>query len=120
LNIYNQKTEGDETVEDERKISITVILLRRDPQNLTREEKTAIENSFPGEKIQYLRTDPRDYLEHDAQCARFNRPVVMLPLERPIPSLAMEHGVPHIAIVNGQLMELKPLVPEFRPFQPDE
>lgn len=94
---------------------VTVLMLRRDESDLREEEVTAVKNAL-GKEVIFKRTDPRDYLEHDAQCLELNAEMVMLPLDRPIPSKAMERGVPHVVVINDQLMQLLPLVPQFKPF----
>ena len=106
---------------EQRRTPVDVVLLRRDPEDLTSEEFAIIRGSFPGRELRFSRRDPRDYREHDRQCQEFMyNPVVILPFERPIPSLAMEHGVPHVVVTPQGLMELLPLVPQFRPFQARE
>lgn len=74
---------------------------------------------FPGDEIVFRRTDPRDYKEHAAQCDELKPAFVLLPLERPIPSVAMEKGFQHVVIdPQGDLIELEPLAPKFKPFIP--
>lgn len=97
---------------------ILVVILRRDEKDLKPEEIVAIRNAFPGKEVKFRRTDPRDYREHAAQCEEFGPAAVILPLERPIPSLAMEKGFQHVVFTPNGLMELEPLVPTFKPFQP--
>lgn len=97
---------------------VLVILLRRDASSLTPEEIALIREKFPGREIDFRRTDPRDYREHAAQCDELKPEMVLLPLERPIPSLAMEKGFQHVAITPNGLMELLPLEPKFRLFEP--
>lgn len=95
-----------------------VVVLRRDATSLTPEEIALIREKFPDQEVDFRRTDPRDYKEHAAQCDELQPAMVLLPLERPIPSLAMEKGFPHVAITADGIMELLPLVPTFKPFEP--
>jgi len=96
---------------------VLVLLLRRDPDNLTTEERIAFERAFPGRSVEYRRVDSRDYLEHANLCGRLRPAVVLLPRDRPIPSLAMERGFPHVTITSdGKLIELQPLEPQFKPY----
>ena len=97
---------------------VLVLVLRRelDPQ-----EVVALQEKFPGKELELLTIHPEDFRQHAAICEGYKdlKPIVFLPRERPIPSLAMERGVPHVALLpNGQLSELLPLVPQFKPFEP--
>lgn len=98
---------------------VTIILLRRDPETLSLQEVDALRACFSGKKLNIVRTDPRDYMEHDEQCRKLGPAAVILPMEKPIPSAAMERGVPHIAwLPTNTFGRLKPLVPDFDKFCP--
>lgn len=94
----------------------TVILLRRDPNDLRPAERRALQERY-GANVNLVRTDPADHLQHAQQCRELKPAAVLLPLEKPIPSTAMEEGVAHIAFVPGtggmRVGRLKPLVPQF-------
>ena len=95
-----------------------VLILRRDPEELTANEKKSIEEKFP-EGVEYQRVDPADFLEHDRLCRELNPVAVLLPRERPIPTLAIEHGFSHVIVdPEGVVMELQPLYPQFIKFKP--
>src|SRR5438105_1246839 len=95
---------------------ILVLVLRR---QLDEAEAKALHEAYPGKELEFRTIHPQDYREHDAICQELNPAVVLLPKDRPIPSLAMEWGVPHVALLpNGQLSELLPLIPQFKPFVP--
>lgn len=94
------------------------MLLRKDPETLTQSERSLFQAVFPGDAIEYIRTDPSDYIDHATKCAELKPDAVLLPMERPIPSKAMEEGVPHVALSPNGLLELKPLVPSFQKFVP--
>lgn len=96
-----------------------VILLRREPDELTDEEKAAFKAAFPDTDLNFVRTDPENYIMHAKMCRDLNPVAVLLPREKPIPSQAMEEGFQHIVIANDELQELLPVVPQFKPFEPD-
>ncbi len=97
---------------------VVVVVLRRNPEELESSQLDALKACLPGKEVEFVRTDPQDYREHDERCRELNAVAVILPLERPIPSLAMERGVPHLVFLpDGQVGKLKPLVPEFEPFK---
>jgi hypothetical protein len=97
---------------------VLVIVLRRDPEEISGQERLALEKKFPGRQLLFCRTDPRDYREHAAQCEELKPQAVVLPLERPIPSLAMERGIPHVVFVGGECKRLLPLEAQFAEFNP--
>lgn len=101
---------------------VRIILLRRDAISLSDEEKRLLQEAFPGREIEFMRTDPRDYKEHAAQCDQIQPAAVVLPGERPIPVLAMEKGFAHVAFTPDGLVELEieQLRPIFKPFIPQE
>lgn len=95
-----------------------VFLLRSE---LSPEEEAMIRKNFPGKEIEFRVVQSRDYLEHAKTCEELNHKegdFVVLPKDRPIPSLAMEQGIPHVIITQNGLMELLPLEPKFKPFEP--
>lgn len=94
---------------------VSVIVLRRE---LPEEKIGALRKLYPGKELDIQLTNPADFQEHDNDCTKLNADVVVLP-ERPIPATAMERGIPHVAITeDGQVWELLPLKPEFKPFAP--
>lgn len=93
---------------------ILVLVLRREPDL---NEIAAIQRKFPGKQLVFKTINPADYKEHAAICEEMKPDVVLLPKDRPIPSLAMEKGFPHVALFNGDVMELLPLMPQFKPFE---
>lgn len=103
---------------DKPKPVATVIILRRDPKDLTAEELAALNAKFPGRNVLLRRTDPRDYREHADICEQLKPDAVILPLDRPLPSLAMERGILHIAYVGDDFKKLRPLEPQFEEFGP--
>jgi hypothetical protein len=101
--------------------TVTVVVLRRNMNDLPAEQIEAIQRCFSGKQIRFVRTDPTDYKEHDTDCRKLDPVVVILPLEKPIPSAAMERGVPHVTFApNGSILKLKPFRPEFEPFIPSK
>ena len=95
---------------------VVVAVLRR---NVSREERIALENTFPECDLEFHRLDSRDYKEHLTLCRNLKPDVVLLPLERPIPSAAMKEGFVHVAFIPGVgLKELLPLHPQFKTFEP--
>ncbi len=95
--------------------TVTIIVLRKE---ISDKDKETLQRLFPGKHLDFLVTNPSNYMDHDRQCRELNADLVVLP-ERPIPSLAMERGVSHVTITpEGQVLELLPLKPEFKPFVP--
>jgi hypothetical protein len=95
---------------------VLVLVLRRE---LDEVEVTALRQKYPGKELEFKTIHPSDYREHATICEQMKPDVVLLPKDRPIPSLAMERGVPHVALLpNGELSELLPFVPQFKPFVP--
>lgn len=93
----------------------TVILLRRNPEELTTVEKTILHDRY-GADLEFVRTDPPDYRQHLADCQRLSPVAVFLPLDKPIPSAAMDAGFPHITVFpDGSLQRLVDLRAEFEP-----
>lgn len=98
---------------------VVVGLLRGDKEDLDPKEVRAVEETFSGRDIIWKRMDSRDYLKHDQLCAEIGTRLVLLPKDRPIPSKAMERGVAHVIVSpDGKLMELLPLRPEFKQYEP--
>lgn len=98
---------------------VMVIILRRDESDLSTVERQAIVTAFPHKEVIFRRMDPRDCYEHARLCEQLGSTHVILPRERPIPSVAMEQGVHHLTVFSdGRVMELKPFVPTFKPFEP--
>lgn len=98
---------------------VLVTILRRNEDDLTPEEKSAIIAAFPGKDVVFHRTDPRDFEEHAAHCRQLSPVAVVLPRECPIPAVAMEEGFQHITVLPGRgVVELEPLVPSFKMFVP--
>jgi hypothetical protein len=93
-----------------------ILILRRDEANLLPEEKTQLENAFPGDEIEFQRIDPTDCHEHDRMCDEYKANAVILPLERPIPEIAMKRGVVHLTLAGGKLQKLVSIKAEFSPF----
>lgn len=93
-----------------------ILILRRDPTDLSSEEKQAIEACYPDEIVEYRRADPVDYRNHYELCRALAPAAVILPAERPIPILAMEHGYRHVTVSSGKVMELLSIKTEFKPF----
>jgi hypothetical protein len=93
-----------------------ILILRRDPRDLSTEEKQVIEACYPGETVEYQRIDPIDHRSHYELCRSLAPSAVILPAERPIPVLAMEHGYHHVAVISGRVMELVSINTEFKPF----
>lgn len=44
--------------------NILIVVLRRDPEDLTAEEKSILKGAFPTDDITYMRSDPVDCHEH--------------------------------------------------------
>lgn len=92
-----------------------IIVMRRDKPTL--EERLALQEKFPKDEFHFIRTDPKDYIEHDELCKKHNADVVLLPREKPIPVQAMERGVAHVTLVPGKglsmLVELHPILVPF-------
>jgi len=65
-----------------------------------------------------IRTDPKDFQEHSANCRTEKPDVVVLPKEKPIPAEAMANGVPHITFTPNGPMLLKEIVAVLVPFDP--
>jgi len=98
---------------------VLVIILRRDENELTPEERVGVFAAFRGKQVVFRRTDPKDYLEHAEQCLELKPAVVLLPRDRPLVSSAMEDGFPHVTVIPGRgLVELLPLFPQFKDFVP--
>lgn len=98
---------------------VLVTILRREESELTSEERDGILAAFQGKEVVFKRTDPKDFLEHAEQCRELKPHAVILPRERPIPAVAMEEGFQHVTVLPDQgVVELEPLVPKFKPFQP--
>jgi len=96
---------------------VLILVLRRE---VSQEERTAFEKKFPGRSLRFECVNSRDHLEHAAICTERNPVAVLLPKDRPIPSTAMEHGFAHVTIApDGEVLELLPLIPHFKPFQPE-
>jgi hypothetical protein len=92
----------------------TVLLLRRNPEDLSELETSALKAQF-GPDVNFVRTDPTDYKEHLEDCQNIRPAAVLLPKEKPIPSDAMEAGFPHIVVFpDGKLAQLEPLIPSFK------
>jgi len=103
--------------------TVVVLVLRRGPEDLSPEEKSVLESTFPGKQCKYVQMDPVDYLEHAADCRTIRDQgwaavICYLPKERPIPSLAMEEGTAHVLVIDAKLQELLPLVPQFKVYTP--
>ena len=99
---------------------VKVIIMRRDEDELLIEEKDNLGKALgvDPEEISFVRSDARDFQEHDEHCEVIRPVVVLLPRERPIPSLAMEHGHRHITFgPDGKLYELKAINPVLEPFR---
>lgn len=98
-------------------MAVKVISLR---EVLSAKEIAAVKKCFPGKEVNFVVNHPKDYIEHAEMCRMEPKPIVVLK-DRPIPSLAMEEGVTHVVIMpDGQVMELLPLEPKFKPFVPRE
>ncbi len=97
---------------------VIVGILRRDLSDLTDAEKEVVSKAFPDSQLVWTRMDSKDYLEHATACAEVQPTIVILPKDRPIPAKAMEEGFPHVVISPNGLLELEPLQPTFKPFQP--
>lgn len=96
---------------------VLVLVMRRDPDELTSQEHAAIRRCFPGCSFVFRREDPADYQEHAELCEKHKPDVVMLPKDRPVPSLAMERGFAHCVVSeSGEVMKLLPITPQFVPF----
>lgn len=98
-------------------MTVLVLLLRRHEHELTPDEKFPIVSAFSGEGVRFQRIDPIDYEHHASICRGLNPAAIILPCERPIPSKAMEEGFPHLTVVDGKVMRLLPLAPQFEPFK---
>lgn len=93
-----------------------VILLRRDPNTVGPDLRQAFEAKVGG-KVEFIRTDPVDYVEHLGDCQRLHPVAILLPTEKPITSAAMEQGFPHVIVTpRCELLELEPFVSTFVPF----
>ncbi len=94
-----------------------IIVLRRNPENLSAEEKAILQDQY-GKNVQFIRTDPTDYLQHHADCVQLNPLAVLLPCEKPIPSTAMENGFAHIMFLppgsGGSLGQLESIPVHFK------
>jgi hypothetical protein len=97
---------------------VLITILRRDESELLPYVVDAIRAKFPDKEVVFKRTDPEDHLKHAEQCDELVPAAIYLP-EKPIPSLAMEKGFQHIIVTcEGEVMELEPLQPKFKPFEP--
>ena len=96
---------------------VCVIILRRKAADVSPRAIKEIRAAFPGKKVVFRTTHPKDHWEHLLDCGRFRAEAVYLP-DRPIPSSAQERGIPHITYTPDGLKELKPLVPKFKKFRP--
>jgi len=97
--------------------TITILLLWKDPESLTLQEVDRFRACFPEAKINWIRTDPRNWREHRDNCRRLQADLVVHPLVHPV--VDAERHVPHVAILpNGTVGLMKPL--EFEKFEPRE
>lgn len=95
---------------------VTILLLRRKPEDLKPEELAALQASFAGKELVFVTRSPANHEAHAQDCRTYQPALVMLPLETPIPNTAMKEGFAHVAIVDGKLQKLVQLTPVFAPF----
>ena len=96
--------------------SVKVLLMRRD--ELEEAERKALSIHFPDREIRLASSASADYVQHAAACEEYQPLLTFLPKDRPVPSLAMQRGFIHVALVDGKLMRLVALVPQWEEYKP--
>ena len=103
---------------DKRLVKIGV--LRKNEDDLSAEERELLIAAFPEDEVGFVAMHSQDCEHHAGLCNMLAIGYVLLPKDRPIQDKAMREGVVHVAVINGKLMQLLPMTPEFVPFDPNE
>ncbi|HTW94327.1 MAG TPA: hypothetical protein VMD30_06025 [Tepidisphaeraceae bacterium] len=94
---------------------MNVLVMRRD---LTTDELAALRRLYPGKEIYAIRIDPETSEQHLQLCRDKKADLVFLPQEQPLPVPAMQAGFKHLHLMDGKLLELIRVVPEFKEHRP--